>query len=99
MFPNGKCVVHQVFNEGVVETLKEKYPNAYMSAHLEVPGDMFQVAMEASLTDDGVVGSTSDILNFITKKVKQVATDTNKNETKVARITPEGKKTLQVSKR
>lgn len=95
VFPNGKCVVHQVFNEGVVETLKESYPNAYMSAHLEVPGDMFQVAMEASLTDDGVVGSTSDILNFITKKVKQVATNTCKNAAKTAGISKEGKTRLQ----
>ena len=41
-----------------------------MTAHLEVPGEMFDVAMTKSLQDMGVVGSTSDILSFITRKVQ-----------------------------
>ena len=34
---------------------------------------MFEIAMEKSLEDKGVVGSTSDILNFITRKVQERA--------------------------
>lgn len=69
VYPNGNCVVHHMFGNEVVNTVREHYDDAYVSAHLEVPGEMFEIAMEKSLEDKGVVGSTSDILKFISKKV------------------------------
>jgi quinolinate synthase len=71
VFPNGNCVVHHMFNKSCVDTVINNYPEAYVSAHLEVPGEMFEIAMEKSLSDEGNVGSTSDILNFIARKVKE----------------------------
>jgi quinolinate synthase len=76
VFPQGNCVVHHMFGHSVVETVKQRYydePNTFMTAHLEVPGEMFDIAMTKSLQDEGVVGSTSDILNFITRKVQDAA--------------------------
>jgi len=75
VYPSGNCVVHHMFGKECVETVQSQYPDAFVSAHLEVPGEMFEIAMEASLTDRGVVGSTSDILNFITKKVEEAAVE------------------------
>lgn len=80
VFPHGNCVVHHMFGARVVETVRESYPDAYVTAHLEVPGEMFALAMHKSLTDDGVVGSTSDILKFIARKVRQAATLPNTSQ-------------------
>jgi len=85
VYPEGNCVVHQIFGDQVVNDVKEHYPDAYVTAHLEVPGEMFEIAMEYSLHGRGVTGSTSDILNFITRKVEEAA----KGEM------GEGKKTLK----
>jgi quinolinate synthase len=74
VFPQGNCVVHHMFGSQVVETVKQSYynePDTFMTAHLEVPGEMFDIAMTKSLVDQGVVGSTSDILHFITRKVQE----------------------------
>jgi len=71
VFPNGNCVVHHMFGNEVVSTVKDNYDDAFVTAHLEVPGEMFQIAMEKSLVDKGVVGSTSDILKFISGKVSE----------------------------
>jgi quinolinate synthase len=38
-----------------------------------VPGEMFELAMEAQERGQGVVGSTSNILNFILEKAKGAA--------------------------
>lgn len=54
----------------MVQTLREQYPNALYTAHLEVPGEMFALAAEAALAGRGVVGSTSDILRFIQASVE-----------------------------
>jgi quinolinate synthase len=64
-----------MFGGSVVQTVKQDplYEDAMVTAHLEVPGEMFEIAMQKSLSDQGVVGSTSDILNFITRKVRQAA--------------------------
>ncbi|GMI15205.1 hypothetical protein TrLO_g9843 [Triparma laevis f. longispina] len=78
VYPSGNCVVHHMFGKECVETVQSQYPDAFVSAHLEVPGEMFEIAMEASLDDKGVVGSTSDILNFITKKVEEAAVEIQK---------------------
>ena len=47
-------------------------PDTYITAHLEVPGEMFDIGMQKSLNDEGVVGSTADILNFIRDKAETV---------------------------
>lgn len=70
VFPNGNCVVHHMFGSEVVKTVRQHYKDAFVTAHLEVPGEMFQIAMEKSLCDKGTVGSTSDILKFIVDKIK-----------------------------
>lgn len=74
VYPHGNCVVHHLFGAAVVDTVREAYSDAYVTAHLEVPGEMFQIAMEYSMeqpTPRGVVGSTSDILKFITRTVQE----------------------------
>jgi len=75
VYPSGNCVVHHMFGNEVVNTVKNYYEDAYVTAHLEVPGEMFEIAMEKSLEGKGVVGSTSDILNFISKKVQEAVED------------------------
>jgi len=79
VFPNGNCVVHHMFGNEVVKTVKESYDDAYVTAHLEVPGEMFEIAMAQSLTDQGTVGSTSDILKFISRKVTAAIEKENAN--------------------
>jgi quinolinate synthase len=78
VFPQGNCIVHHMFGSEVTNTIRQEYyDDCYMTAHLEVPGEMFEIAMEKSLQDKGVVGSTSDILNFITRKVKDASDASN----------------------
>jgi len=67
VFPQGNCVVHHMFGDSVAAQVAADYGHAYHTAHLEVPGGMFAVANEAASKGRGVVGSTSDILNFIVK--------------------------------
>lgn len=69
-FKNGNCVVHHMFGDKVVKNIRENYNDAYITAHFEVPGPMFQLAMEKIQKNSGTVGSTSDILNFIVNKAK-----------------------------
>lgn len=68
-----------MFGGDVVKTVKEEYADAYVTAHLEVPGEMFQIAMSKSLEGKGAVGSTSDILSFISDKVKEVVAEEEMN--------------------
>jgi len=79
VFPSGNCVVHHMFGDDVVEHVKQQYDDAYITAHLEVPSEMFNIAMNKSIQDKGVVGSTSDILKFISNKV-QHHSQTTKNQ-------------------
>jgi len=79
VFPHGNCVVHHMFGNEVVNTVKRNYDDAYVTAHLEVPGEMFEIAMEKSLDGSGVVGSTSDILKFISAKVAEAAAEEGAN--------------------
>lgn len=79
VFPNGNCVVHHMFGGQVVDTVKKNYNDTFVTAHLEVPGEMFEIAMQKSLQGQGVVGSTSDILNFVTKKVQESASSAATN--------------------
>lgn len=47
------------------------YIDAFLTAHLEVPGEMFSLAMEAKRRGMGVVGSTQNILDFIKQRVQE----------------------------
>jgi quinolinate synthase len=66
-----------MFGETLVDKIKKDYPEALMSAHLEVPGEMFELAHQAVKKNKGVVGSTSDILKFVLKKIENTS-DQNK---------------------
>ncbi len=69
-FEQGNCVVHHMFGDAVARQVRDEYPDANVCAHLEVPGEMFRVALERERErDQGVAGSTSDILAFIERKV------------------------------
>jgi quinolinate synthase len=75
-YKQGMCVVHHMFGDQVVNKVKREYPldgKTFYTAHLEVPGEMFELGFEAQLTGDGVVGSTSNILNFIISKTQALA--------------------------
>ncbi len=70
-FEQGTCIVHAMFGREVVDTVREQYPDVFVTAHLEVPGEMFVLALQAQRRREGVVGSTSNILSFILGKVDQ----------------------------
>jgi quinolinate synthase len=76
-FKQGRCYVHEMFGETLVNKIKNDYPEALLSAHLEVPGEMFELAHEAVKQNKGVVGSTSDILKFVLTKIENTS-DQNK---------------------
>ncbi|KAI4336235.1 hypothetical protein L6164_014784 [Bauhinia variegata] len=78
-FEDGTCIVHHLFGHEVVERIKEMYCDAFLTAHLEVPGEMFSLAMEAKRRGMGVVGSTQNILDFIKERVQE-ALDRNVND-------------------
>jgi hypothetical protein len=79
-----------MFGAECTKTVTENYPDAFVSAHLEVPGEMFEIAMEKSISGKGVVGSTADILNFIKDKVAEAA-----EAVEAGGKPPAGKKNLQ----
>ena len=68
-FEQGTCIVHHMFGREVVDLVRKHYPDVFVTAHLEVPGEMFALGLEAQSRGDGVVGSTSNILAFILAKV------------------------------
>ncbi len=70
-FGQGMCVVHHMFGADVAERVRRDYADVFVSAHLEVPGEMFTLALETQQEDRGVVGSTADILRFIKRKVAE----------------------------
>ncbi|PKA55495.1 SufE-like protein, chloroplastic [Apostasia shenzhenica] len=70
-YQDGNCIVHDMFGHEVVQKLKDLYCDAYLTAHLEVPGEMFSLAMEAKTRGMGVVGSTQNILDFIKNRVQE----------------------------
>lgn len=69
-FEDGTCIVHHLFGGEVCELVREGYGDAYLTAHFEVPGEMFSLAMAAKRRGMGVVGSTANILDFIAQKVE-----------------------------
>ncbi|KAJ4712437.1 quinolinate synthase, chloroplastic [Melia azedarach] len=70
-YQDGTCIVHHLFGHEVVEKINEMYCDAFLTAHLEVPGEMFSLAMEAKKRGMGVVGSTQNILDFIKQRVQE----------------------------
>ena len=72
-FEQGACVVHHMFGAEVVATAVRDYQDAFVTAHFEVPGEMFRLALSAQQQGRGVVGSTANILSFIARKVKEKA--------------------------
>jgi quinolinate synthase len=70
-FRKGVCIVHHMFGDDVARRVREEYSDAYWTAHLEVPGEMFELAAWAQSEGRGVVGSTSNILGFISERVGQ----------------------------
>ena len=70
-FEQGVCIVHHMFGDEVVKRVEAGYPDALITAHLEVPGEMFALGFKAAQRGRGVVGSTSNILDFIAKQVDQ----------------------------
>jgi hypothetical protein len=55
----------------VCDAVRAGYSDAYQTAHFEVPGEMFQLAMEARERGMGTVGSTKNILDFISDRVTE----------------------------
>jgi quinolinate synthase len=70
-FEQGTCIVHHMFGLEVVELVRAHYPDVFVTAHLEVPGEMFELGMQAQRKGNGVVGSTSNILAFVLGKVDE----------------------------
>ncbi len=68
-FEQGTCIVHHMFGRDVVDLVRAHYADVFVTAHLEVPGEMFELALQAQREGNGVVGSTSNILAFILGKV------------------------------
>lgn len=76
-FEQGACIVHHMFGARVTEQVRRDHGDAFITAHLEVPGEMFELALAAQRAGRGVVGSTSNILGFIADRVAaQVAAGT-----------------------
>jgi quinolinate synthase len=76
-FQQGVCIVHHMFGESVVQRVQQDYPDALITAHLEVPGEMFALGFRAQQAGRGVVGSTSNILDFIVRRVAQASHDSS----------------------
>lgn len=74
-FQQGSCIVHHMFGAEVVRRVREGYPDAHITAHLEVPGEMFALALAAQKRGRGVVGSTSNILDYITAQVTKAGNE------------------------
>jgi quinolinate synthase len=70
-FEQGTCVVHHMFGAEVVDLVREHYGDVFVTAHLEVPGEMFALGLQAQSEGNGVVGSTSNILAFVLGKVDE----------------------------
>uniref|UniRef100_J3NCS0 Quinolinate synthase, chloroplastic n=2 Tax=Oryza brachyantha TaxID=4533 RepID=J3NCS0_ORYBR len=70
-YQDGNCIVHDMFGHEVVDKIKEQYCDSFLTAHFEVPGEMFSLSMEAKTRGMGVVGSTQNILDFIKSHLKE----------------------------
>lgn len=70
-YKEGACIVHELFGQEVVERIARDYTDAFLAAHLEVPGEMFDRALECQRIGTGVVGSTANILQFVSTVTKE----------------------------
>ena len=77
-FEEGNCIVHHMFGAEVVQKVREHFPDAFVAAHLEVPGEMFALGLEKSREDAGVTGSTSNILSFLLRKLDEAIASSRK---------------------
>src|SRR5690606_5361548 len=71
-FEQGNCVVHHMFGAEVAARVARDYyagGEVDVTAHLEVPGEMFALALQAQREGRGVVGSTKNILDHIVARV------------------------------
>lgn len=71
-FEQGNCVVHHMFGAAVAQQVERDYyelGGVDITAHLEVPGEMFALALRAQREGRGVVGSTKNILDHIIGRV------------------------------
>jgi quinolinate synthase len=70
-FEQGSCIVHELFGSDVARRVRAEHADDFVTAHLEVPGEMFELALEARGRGRGCVGSTSDILTFIEDETRR----------------------------
>ena len=70
-FEQGTCIVHHMFGREVVDLVRAHYSDVFVTAHLEVPGEMFELGLQKQQDGNGVVGSTSNILAFVLAKVDE----------------------------
>ena len=70
-YSDGACAVHELFGADVTAAVARSYSDAFLTAHFEVPGEMFALAMEARQRGMGVVGSTQNILDFINARTDE----------------------------
>jgi quinolinate synthase len=71
-YQDGTCMVHHMFGGDVCDAVEKHYGDAYLTAHFEVPGEMFKSAMRAKRERNmGVVGSTKNILDFVLEKLDE----------------------------
>ena len=71
-YQDGTCMVHHMFGGDVCDAVEKHYGDAYLTAHFEVPGEMFKQAMRAKRERNmGVVGSTKNILDFVLEKLDE----------------------------
>ncbi|HLT36152.1 MAG TPA: quinolinate synthase NadA [Enhygromyxa sp.] len=71
-FEQGNCVVHHMFGAEVARRVERDYyatGEVDVTAHLEVPGEMFALALQAQRHGRGVVGSTKNILDHIVARL------------------------------
>lgn len=71
-FEEGTCIVHHLFGKEIVDQVRTDYPRAWVAAHLEVPGEMFALGLEASREGRGVTGSTANILSFVDRALREL---------------------------
>jgi len=55
----------------VTAAVQRGYADAFLTAHFEVPGEMFALAVQAKARGMGTVGSTQNILDFILERVRE----------------------------
>ena len=96
-FQQGACIVHHMFGDDVVRRVRSEHKDALLTAHLEVPGEMFLLAADAQRQGRGVVGSTSNILSFILSAVDAAASKTGHQRVPVVLGTESGMITSIVS--